>query len=242
MRFYKTLKYILLFVFLSSSAMALGASFIFTPFEKQLRDSDAAILGTVRDSTIKKNPNGQVVTRYSLELSWAAGLNRDQGVHSKSFHINVPGGSWQGVKYQMSGAPEFAKGEEVFLLLKDSKFGHVVFNLSLGKYDVYKKSQNVFLKSSVFPEHPELGQMKLERIKELAEESFKMVSRYESDEKVINHNLKRVDNVKSSGVSRGVASASSFQENEGSSSSLFWPFIVLVFIATSRKILRLRSR
>lgn len=242
MHFSPSLRYILLISSISFSFVASSASFIFTPFEKQLRDSDAAVLGTIRDSTVKKNPNGQVITRYSLELSWAAGLNRDQGVHAKSFHINVPGGSWQGVKYQVSGAPDFKKGEEVFLLLKDSKFGHVVFNLSLGKYKVFKKSKDVFLKSSVFSDHPELGAMKLSHIKDQAKENFNIVSDYKQDQKVINHNLKRVSKAQGPKRARGIASTNSPEKEEKSHASLFWPFVVLVFLATSRKVLRLRSK
>lgn len=243
MRFFKNPKYLTLFVFLSFSSICLGASFIFTPFEKQLRDADAAVYGVVKDSTIKKDPQGQVVTRYSLELSWSAGLDRNEDVHPKSFHVVVPGGSWQGVNYQVSGAPRFSEGEEVFLLLNNSQFGHIVSNLSLGKYEVYRKSKHLFLKSTVFPQHPELSKIKLDDVKEMARESFRVVSHYKDhNDKFVHHKPEGVDKARSSGPKREIASVGHSQTKQSPSSGLFWPFVVLVSIAVSRKIFRVRSK
>lgn len=243
MHVYHSLRHILLaFIFVFSSAVW-GASFIYTPFDKQLRDADAAVYGVVKDSTIKKNPQGQVVTRFSIELSWAAGLKRDDDVHPKSFHVTVPGGSWQGVNYQVSGAPNFKKNEEVFLLLKNSQFGHVVFNLSLGKYQVYRRKQNTFLKSIVFPDHAELGQLNLEKVKKMAQENFRTVKYYKKERKPVHHSLKKIEKKnKTSSSGRAIASVDDAGEKKDSSSGLFWPFILLACIATAQKVLRVRSK
>jgi len=242
-QFDKTLKLCSLILFLCLMASAQGASFIFTPLDKQFRDSDAAILGTVKNWTTKKDPRGQVITRYSLSLSWAAGLDRNQDVHPESFHVNVPGGPWQGISYKVSGAPSFQEGEEVFLLLKKSKFGHVVLNLSLGKYGVYKKGQDILLKSSVFPDHPAFHEIGLNEVKDMAKAHFITATSYKDGYQSNTTNRKRItveSTTQKSG--RKIASAPREQRVGQHRSSMFWPFLVLVFIAISRKLFRVRSR
>lgn len=232
----------LVFVFLSHEALA--ASFIFTPFEKQLRDADATVLGVVKGSTVKKTPENQIMTRYTLELSWSSGLDRNQNVHPKSFYISVPGGSWQGIEYNISGTPKFSAGEKVFLLLKDSKFGHTILNLSLGKYTPFNKGTQTYLKSSVFTEHPELNSLSLDSVKKMAKEKFKVVTDYKSKDLLKKTNRKFISSLKTQENQslRSPASAQKSNNKKHSHTGLFWPFFILVTILASRKILRFRVK
>lgn len=143
---------------------AQGASYIYSSLDSQLRDSDAVVSGVITGSQFVRSADGEVFTKYSLRLKKVSGINENNIYASDSFSFVVPGGDWQGIRYQISGAPLFEEGEETLLLLKKKSGEFTPLNLGMGKYSYKRIDGAEYLQSSVFPNHPELGKISLKEI------------------------------------------------------------------------------
>lgn len=163
------LRFIFLFCLCNA---ALATTFVPTPFEKQVMDSYGVIRGNFSGSVYKKLPSGEVVTQASFRVKESAGLKPNEMVNKNDFKVLFPGGKWQGVVYQVHGSPKFQEGEDVVLLLAKGEHGFLLKNLSLGKYNVYRKNGQNFLASSVFSNHPKLGRIKYKAFEEMVEHRF----------------------------------------------------------------------
>lgn len=167
-------------IFLAFSFHAQSASYIYSSLESQLRDSDAVVSGVISGSQYIRSPEGEVFTKYSLKLKNVSGINENSIYTSDSFSFVVPGGDWQGIRYQISGAPMFEKGEETLLLLKKQKGEFTPLNLGMGKYS-YKRIDGVdYIQSSVFPDHPELGRISIKKIEKEVDLRFGSLNKQEA--------------------------------------------------------------
>ena len=80
-----------------------------------------------------------------------------------NFKVLSPGGEWQEESIKIYGTPKFQKDEKVVLFLAKNDQGYWIQNLSLGKYILKKIGSNEIIVSSVFPYHPQMGQISLEK-------------------------------------------------------------------------------
>jgi len=90
----------------------------------------------------------------------------------KLLRLEDPGGEWQGIEYQVRGAPEFEEGEDSLLFLKKTGFGFRVQNLALSKYDISYKRDEILFQSVVYRDHPRLGNFNLVELNSLLRERF----------------------------------------------------------------------
>lgn len=150
------LNFLIMLTLLASSVIH-AAMFVPVPIERQISEADGYIRGSYQGLSYKKLPTGEVVSELSFRVSESNGINIKNFLNTKEFKVLIPGGKWQGIVYDVSGAPSFNMGEEVALLLKKEDQNYWISNLSLGKYTLVKKTNSEFLKSSVFPNHPKLG-------------------------------------------------------------------------------------
>ncbi len=140
----------------------LATTFIPISFERQIKDSDAIIQGTYVTQFSKKLADGNIATEFLFDVEKSQGLKNSELRGYTNFKVLSLGGDWQGETYKVHGAPRFKKNESVILFLKKDKHGYWIQNLSLGKYKLKQVGTEVLMISSVFPYHPQMGQIKVE--------------------------------------------------------------------------------
>lgn len=215
-----------------------GASYIYSSLESQLRDSDAVVSGVITGSQFVRSPEGEVFTKYSLRLKNVSGINENNIYSSDSFSFVVPGGDWQGIRYQISGAPLFVEGEETLVLLKKKSGEYTPLNLGMGKYS-YKRIDGVdYLQSSVFPNHPELGKISLKEIEKEIDQRFGTMMNQEATQK--KSSFAKDQNFISSASPQKVRGPASVEESPSSSKmSMLWLVALLGGLVTLKFALKI---
>lgn len=143
------------------------------PIDKQLKSAYAVIYGKYMGKVYKLDQKGEVVTDHSFQLLRSVGLTPNEIINKNDFRVTSPGGSWQGISYVVHSAPQFSPGDEVVLIINRGKEGGFVFqNLSLGKYEIHKKGDELYLSSALFPHHPQLGTIRYEDFNNSVETAF----------------------------------------------------------------------
>ena len=130
--------------------------------EEHLTNSSAVIHGHYKEKlgSKKDSTTGFIFTEHSLDLIATAGLNeREIPDHKFVTH----GGEYEGITQEIEGSPTFNKGEEVVLLLRKTRSGYVVNNLSLGKYEVTSRDGRKILVNSAFPGNDTLSNISLDQ-------------------------------------------------------------------------------
>ena len=150
------MQFIFFFLILSTIEAAL---FVPIPLKTQIAESDGFVHGKFVEEKYKRSRTGQVLTEASFEVIYSSGDIQKSLINNNLFKVIYPGGKWQGVIHRVSGAPSFKQSEEVVLLIKNTNEGPILHNLGLGKYNIIRENKSVFLKSSIFPNHPELGKI-----------------------------------------------------------------------------------
>lgn len=162
----------IILLFLLVSFVAMGATFVPISLDHQLRESSGVIRGEYLGSSYKKSANGDVITEASFKLKSMAGLKHHQIINKNNFKIIYPGGKWQGVVYQVTGSPEFKKGEDAILLISKGPLGYMPTNLALGKYSIDREFGKEFISSVVFPSKDNLSQIPYEKFNQKIEDRF----------------------------------------------------------------------
>lgn len=155
--------------FVFSSAYA--TTFIPISFDRQVREADAAVVAVYQGHQYKRI-GGQVTTEAHFKVLEFSGIRPNEINNKNLFSVVYPGGSWQGLNYQISGAPKFEQGQEVLLLLSRTRAGNGLSNFTLGKYHIHKEGGKRFFTSSVFPEHESLGRLPESKVKSTFEKYF----------------------------------------------------------------------
>ena len=163
---------ILVSIILFSTTQLRAMNFGPVPLEDQLKESDAVIVGKFLGSRFKKLPNNEIITINSFKIRTQAGLKYADLLNRNKIDIYHPGGEWQGIEYKIQGAPEFKDDEESLLFVKRTGFGFRLQNLSLSKYDISYKRDEINFHSVVFKDHPRLGHFNLEELNSLLQDSF----------------------------------------------------------------------
>lgn len=156
------------------SMSALGTTFIENPVSTRLEMATGAIRGKFLSSTYKKNPVGRVVTEATFQVSAVSGIKPNEIINRNTFRVSYPGGQWNGMTYKINGAPTFSEGEEVVLMVSKGKFGFVLPDLALSKFEIKVVDGREVLVSGVFSEKEGVGKISLTDFNSLAQAKFGM--------------------------------------------------------------------
>lgn len=216
-----------------------------TPLEDQLRESYGVVRGNFKKKVYKRKSNGQVFTEISIELKETTGLLPGDIINKNNFKISFPGGSWQGIKYSISGAPKFKKNEDIILLINKGPNGFHLLNFGLGKYTVVKEDGVLLLKSSVFPNNSKVSDIKLSVFKEMTRDKLGHPLRKFKGEKFVYQANDIGSRRNSRGERTSRAPASIFIEevdDDPRNTTMFWLMLILAILGTSSyKLLNRRS-
>lgn len=216
----------LLLSFFASIAVLQATTFIPLPLEDQLDASDSVVLATNQGKAYKRLPNGDIVTEYSFKLELASGLPEHKVLSPNSFKVMTPGGLWLGRYYQVDGAAVFKEGEQSLLFLKQTPYGWIVNNLSMGKFSVSHSAEGTWFKNSVFPTHPKIGTVSMGKLNELLQKKFNSpLAAVDIDKYVHNSAVEKNEKAQSRG-NRAPASIEESQESESMPVGLIWMMLL----------------
>jgi hypothetical protein len=170
---YSSLMGVLSLVFFSISAMA--TTFQRMPLDKLIEDSHAAAEVSLKEKKSYMNKMGVIMTDYIFKLGESYNI-LDTDLEGEFLKVSLIGGNVDGVTSYIDGAPEFAVGEESFLLLKKIESKIYISNFTMGKYKIEEVSGQKYYISSVFPMDTDIGRVKKERMIEVIKTKFKQVS------------------------------------------------------------------
>jgi hypothetical protein len=158
---------------LTYSSLIYGTTILPAPLSRLVSDADAIIVGAYRGSVTRVLASGEIVTEVNIELKKYAGLNANDLYNPKSFKVYFPGGTYNNRVVKVQSAPSFKENEHVMLFLEKRSFGYLIQNLSLGKFNYRKKGgEKEYFSSSLFPDHPELGHIELDKLRKSIQKRF----------------------------------------------------------------------
>ena len=139
------------------------------PVDQLIKEADGIIIGHYLRSKHVRLEDGSLATQVIFKM------NLEYGIQSEFFGmedviVHYPGRKLVGEDAKIEGTPDFITGESVVLMIKN---GHERFwGLSggLGTYKLINYGKNKVLINSIFPDHSELGQIKLEEFEKLVRE------------------------------------------------------------------------
>lgn len=211
------------FIFLISESFA--TTFVPIPLKEMIKSSNAMVEGEVLFSRVELLDKREIVTITTVEL------NRWSGIEGKkTIEVYTPGGTLEEETLLIEGSPIFKEGEKIFLFLKEFNSRYWVSNLSLGTYRFKKLGSNKMLVNSVFPYHPEIGQISPSKLYALAEriKNVKFEKKPRDKYQVMRENLKS-SKVK---TIRKIASTDQevSEEKTSESTNIYWLLAILAFI------------
>lgn len=207
---------------LSFGYFANATTFVPLPLDRQIKTSYGVIHAIFQGSNYKKLSTGEVVTNASFKILETSGIKSHEIINRNDFKVIYPGGKWEGLVYQVPGAPEFKEGEEVVLLLNKGSRGFTVNNLKMGKYEVYEDEGKMYLGSSAFRSHPKLGKISFSDFERL------LSTNYGAGFQSFHHDKYIANTGKEKKVGRSIASEDQMvQEEDRSTMSIYW--LVLIF-------------
>ncbi len=225
------LKYCLVFVW-AISFSSLCATFYPIDLEQQFKNSSGVIIGNYVEKNYKKLSENQVVTELTIEVEKFAGISQGSIVNHKTFKVLYLGGRWQGLKYEVSGAPVFKKGEKVALIIDQRDKGFWLNNFAMGKYTFFKEDGMEYLKSAVFPHHKNLGKISMKKFENDVENVFGTKSKKVNPDKfIVKTEVKKSSFKDLSRKKRGRKPASSSKKDSFfNASEMFWFVLILSFL------------
>lgn len=231
-----------LLIFLSFFTLpALATSFRVQPLENQIKEADGMFEGNFLKKKTIQLEDGRLATQMIFKMSKEVGLQSDFfGMDEVIVHY--PGGTLNGQTVSVEGVPEFVSGEKVVLFIRSVDNRYWGLNLGFGSFKVINYGKQVMLVNTLFPHHPEVGQMNFQHfeklVKDIKGENLKVVQvQYPTteQEQVINRMPA------SEGQNRAIASKSEELDNEEDRPSLnvFW---LIAMLGLSGGIFRMANR
>lgn len=206
-----------------------ATTFVPITLEKQLVEAEAVIQGEFNGISYKKTALGEVVTEASFSKVRSSGLGPDEIPNPNDFRITYPGGVWQGIVYHVYNAPSFKEKQEYVLLIKKGRYGYVLSNFSLGKYDIKIDNGEKILSSSVFPSHPSLGKISYGRFNYLLQKTYGTELGNFSKDNVVYRKMDTEDETEIEGENARSPASEKIEEDKPATNGLniFWPVIIL---------------
>ncbi|MBL7665537.1 MAG: hypothetical protein JNM93_10425 [Bacteriovoracaceae bacterium] len=181
----KYFSFLLTFLILSPT---FATTFIPIAIEKQVEDANGIIFGVYHGKYVYKKQNDEVVTELSFSIESSVGISSNEIAKASEFKVLIPGGEWQGVVHKVHGVPKFSEQERVMLFLTRSHDGNYwVQNLGLGKYELKMKGNQTILVSSIFPYHPQMGQIPISKFYDIVREIKGQNFLYREGDKTVLH-------------------------------------------------------
>lgn len=159
-----------LFILSLFSVVARATQFIPLSIDKQVDEADFAVEATLQAQKVYKNSNGLIMSDYTFRVNESFGFNESE------FHLDMLGGTYEGVTTMIDGAPHFSPGEAVFLLLKKVESKIYLSNFTLGQYKIIEREGKTFYRSEVFSHDPRIGIISKEKMKLLMNEKWNYTS------------------------------------------------------------------
>lgn len=222
---------LIIYSLLSFLTNSFAATFLPIEIVERMKNSDAAVFGEYNGQTYKRLSNGQVVTEYSIKVEKFTGLRPNELISKNNYKVIVPGGVWNNEVHKISGTPKFRIGEKIVLMVKKGPYGYTLPDLSMSKFKVVRKNNQLILKSDIFTDTYNVGRISLKEFNGFAEAIYgKELTAYNSDKFI----YKKIDKDKKSG--RHIASYSDeVSTNKSNSFSFVWltlTFALLGFIGS----------
>lgn len=225
-------KFIFLFLLIYSTAV-LSATFIPLPLDKQMENADGVLRAQFKGVEYRKISENKIITEATFSIIESVGIKQSEIVNRKNFKVIYPGGKWQDLDYRVSGAPNFHPGEETILILKKTSLGYTVKGLAMGKYEIVENDYGEFYKSTVFPDHVNLGKISKSLFEKVIINEFGSGMQPVKSDKFVNIPLKKVERVAPgsgrfpASEGRSPSSENLDQAEEDNSGNPIW--IVIIF-------------
>lgn len=190
-----------------------ATSFVPVSHKLLIEESDAVLRGVYRGKNYKRLADGNVVTEHIFKVVSSAGLKNSKIVNPQEFKVLSPGGEWQGVTYKVHGSPEFVEGEESILLLKQDDYGMWIQGLKSGTFSLKQSDNQLWIKSNVFPNHPEYGTISYSEFDGLLKQKYHRGLSFNKSDTYIN---KTIQTTSTSNIDQGrsIASDESIEQEE----------------------------
>lgn len=219
-------------------SLSFATTFIPLPIKKQVKESGKVVEGSVI-SLESKLHNGVIISSVRLLVDKWIGLELNQTY----LNVHFPGGRVENQVYKVEGTPEFELGEDVVLMLveQDGKFW--VNNLGLGKYSIKMLGERKVLVNQIFPNHPGVGQISVDKFHTLTEwvTKKKFKERYK-DKYEINNERDLHSKIIQRRRGRSIASEEfASGQNEKDSVPAIWLVIVLGLMVAIVRFFRRKS-
>ncbi len=236
------LKYLWLCVF----SFSLGATtFKVQPIEQQIRESDGVFQGNFLRSKGIELENGSIATQMIFKMTKETGLQSDL-FGMDEIIVHFPGGRVKDRIVKVDGVPEFIPGEKVVLFIRNVNNRYWGMNMGFGTFKVVNYGKQTILVNSVFPHHPQVGQVALEyfekAVKDIKGSSLKVVHSEIYPTNPDQSQLRAPASNTEEGQNRSVASKSEESENDGSEPlNMLWLIVLLGFSGGVFRLSRFKS-
>lgn len=157
-------KSLFLLLFLASFSNAYSTTFVPISIKKQIKQSDGVVEGEVISVESEQQDSGIVSKVTLLPNKWIGLVPKDSFVE-----VYFPGGALGENVQEIKGAPKFEIGERVVLFTKRHKERDWVNNLGLGKFSLKTLGKRKVIVNQIFPAHPQVGQMRMDKFYDLSE-------------------------------------------------------------------------
>jgi len=138
----------------------------FTPIsiKNQIKQSDAVLQGQVV-SMEAEAIDGVIHTKVTIMADKWINFSPEEGF----VDVYFPGGVFGDRVTKVFGSPNFQVGESVIIFTKIQDQKHWINNLGLGKFSMKRMGDHQVMINQIFPSHPEVGQMRVDKFVDLTE-------------------------------------------------------------------------
>ncbi len=234
------------FVWLCFFSFSLGATtFKVQPIEQQIKESDGIFQGNFLRSKGVELENGSIATQMIFKMTKESGLQSEL-FGMDEIIVHFPGGRVKDRTVKVDGVPEFIPGEKVVLFIRNVSNRYWGMNMGFGTFKVVNYGKQTILVNSVFPHHPQVGQVAIEyfekAVKDIKGSNLKVVHSEFYPTNPDQAQLRAPASIVEEGQNRSVASKSEESENDGSKPiNMLWLIVLLGFSGGVFRLSRIKS-
>ena len=227
-------------------SFSLGATtFKVQPIEQQIRESDGVFQGNFLRSKGVELENGSIATQMIFKMTKESGLQSDL-FGMDEIIVHFPGGRVKDRTVKVDGVPEFIPGEKVVLFIRNVSNRYWGMNMGFGTFKVVNYGKQTILVNSVFPHHPQVGQVAMEyfekAVKDIKGSNLKVVHSEFYPTNPDQSQFRAPASAVEEGQNRSVASKSEESENDGSKPlNMLWLIVLLGFSGGIFRLSRIKS-
>lgn len=148
---------------------ALATTFRVQQVDQQIKSSDGVFIGHYLKKQSIQLEDGKIATQMFFRMKKETGLQSEL-LGMDEVLIHYPGGTWKDKTVRVDGIPEFVPGEQVVIFTKSVRNRYWGLNLGMGTYKVVRYGKDPMMVNTIFPHHPQMGQIKLEKFERMVRE------------------------------------------------------------------------